>query len=136
MSNRAVITFAPFVFERDDFFVLPLLDNFGRHFRAGDERIAVSDVLTVSEHQHFAERCGFPRIDIEKIDIDGVAFRDAVLTSASLDDCVGHRSFRGEKAAQIHTEAIAWQAKGRGGSPSRSRLAFPAIESIAPTRQD
>src|SRR5260370_15231047 len=40
---------------------------------------------------HFAERCGFPRIDIEKIDIDGLAFCDAVLPSASLDDCVGHR---------------------------------------------
>ncbi len=36
MSNRPVITFAPFIFERDDFLVLTLLDDFGGDFRAGD----------------------------------------------------------------------------------------------------
>ena len=36
MSNRAVVTFAPSVFERDDLFILTLLDNFSGHFRAGD----------------------------------------------------------------------------------------------------
>src|ERR1700720_2013494 len=111
MSNRAVITFAPFVLERDNFFVLPLLDDFGRHFSAGNERIAMSDMLAVGEHQHFAEGRGLPRIDIQKIDIHRVAFRDAILPSASLDDCVGHWFFRGEKAAQIHTEGRGAQAK-------------------------
>jgi len=91
MANGAVITFAPSVFERDDLFVLPLLNNFGGYLRAGNQRIAVSDVLAVGEHQHFAEGRGFAGIDFEKIDIDRIAFRDPILPSASLNDCVGHK---------------------------------------------
>ena len=33
MSDGAMITFAPFIFERDDFLVLTLLDDFGGDFR-------------------------------------------------------------------------------------------------------
>jgi len=47
MTDSSVITFAPFVFKRDDFFVIALLYNFSGHFRAGDQRIAMSDVLAV-----------------------------------------------------------------------------------------
>ena len=119
MSNRAVITFAPSVLERDDLFVLTLLDNFGRDFRAGDQRIAVSDVLTVGEHQYFAESCGLSRVDIEKIDIDCVAFRDAILPSASLDDCVGHNVFSREKKPRKFTQKDVF-GKQKGGSSAPS----------------
>lgn len=109
MTNGAVITFAPPVFERDDLLVFALLDNFGSHFRPGNERIAVRNVLVVGEHQHLAKGRGLSRIDIQKIDIDRVAFRDAILPTTSLDDCVGHNVLSGEKAAQNPTEARAWQ---------------------------
>src|ERR1700736_1212519 len=104
MPNRAVVSFAPSVLERDDLFVLTLLDNFSRHLRTRDERIAMGDVLAIREHQHFAERRGFARIDIEKIDIDRVAFRDGILPSASLNDCVGHNVLSGEKKPRKFTQ--------------------------------
>src|SRR5437868_13471728 len=129
MSNRAVITFAPPVFKRDDLFVFALLDNLSRHFRAGDQRIAVSDVLAIGEHQHFAEGRGLARIDIEKIDIHRVAFRDAILPSASLDDCVGHNVFSGEKKPRKITQKGGFDkrkgAANRQPSPAASRLPLP-----------
>ena len=36
MSYRAMVTLAPFEFERDDFFVFPLLNYFGRHLCVRD----------------------------------------------------------------------------------------------------
>src|SRR5207302_9549466 len=129
MSDRAVIAFAPFVFEGNDLFVLPLLNDFGGDFRAGDQRIAVSDVLAIGEHQHFAEGRGLARIDIEKIDIHRVAFRDAILPSAGLDDCVGHNVFSGEKKPRKITQKGGFdKRKGaayRQPSPAASRLPLP-----------
>jgi hypothetical protein len=54
------------------------------------------------------DRDGFERVkivasggfDVEKIDINGVAFRNAKLSASSLDDCVSH-SFSGEKKLPI-----------------------------------
>src|SRR5438270_6100826 len=92
MSNRPVVTFAPSVFERDDLFVLTLLDNF-----RGDLSFTMRHVLSIDMHQHL-ERRRFALIDVEKIDIHRVAFRDAILPSASLDDCVGHNVFPGRKS--------------------------------------
>jgi len=57
---------------------------------------AVADLAAVDVHQYF-ERGRFAGFDVQKIDIDRVAFRDAILPSASLDDCVGHKVFSGEK---------------------------------------
>ncbi len=64
----------------------------------------MSDVLAIGEHQHFAEGRGLARIDIQKIDIDRVAFRDAILPSTSLDDCVGHNVLSGEKKPRKITQ--------------------------------
>jgi hypothetical protein len=36
VSDRAMVTLTPLEFKRDDFFVFPLLDNFGRDLRARD----------------------------------------------------------------------------------------------------
>jgi hypothetical protein len=90
VTNGAVITFAASVFKRDDFFVFPLLNDFGR------DLATIADLSAIDVHQHF-KRGGFARLNIQKIDIDRVAFRDAILPSASLDDCVGHKLFSGEK---------------------------------------
>jgi hypothetical protein len=94
MPNRAVIPFAPFIFERDYFFVLALFQNFSSHLRPGDERAPMRQVFSVGKHQHLAEGRGLTRIDIEKIDIDRIAFRDAKLPAASLDNCVSHEPER------------------------------------------
>jgi hypothetical protein len=102
MANRAVITFAPLVFECDDFLVLALFQNFRSHLRPRDERAPVRDVLSVGKHQHLAEGCCLARLDIEKIDIDRVAFRNAKLPATSLDNCGSHELR--EKAAQTSTD--------------------------------
>src|SRR5437588_6306849 len=90
VTDGPVITFAPIVFERDDFFVFALFDNFGSDFAT------IANLAAVNVHQDL--ECGrFARFDIQKIDIHRVAFCDAILPSTSLDDCVGHNRFSGEK---------------------------------------
>src|SRR5258705_2083110 len=96
VADRAVITFATLVFERDDFLVLALFDNLSSHLCSGDERVAVSHVFAISEQKYITKRGSFARFDVEQIDIDGVAFGDAKLPATSSDDCVSH-SFSGEK---------------------------------------
>jgi hypothetical protein len=100
MPNRAVVTFASLILERDDLFVLTLFENFSSDLCSGDERVSVRHIFTVGKHQHVAEGRGLARIDIEKIDIDRVAFRDAKLRAASFDNCVSHE-FGEEKPRKI-----------------------------------
>jgi hypothetical protein len=103
MPDGPVVTFTPFIFERDDFFVFPLLDNLGRDLGAGDQRISVHHVFPIGKHQDLAERGGLSRIDIQKIDINCVAFRDAILPAAGVDNCVSHKRFQGGKSrAKFH----------------------------------
>jgi hypothetical protein len=94
MPNRAVITFAPLIFERDHLLVLALLQNFSSDLRPGNERGPVGHVFSVGKHQHLAESRGLARIDIQKIDIERIAFRDAKLPAACLDNCVSHEAER------------------------------------------
>ena len=101
MPNRPVIAFAPLVFERDDFLVLTLFQNFGSDLRAGDKRASVSHVFSVSKHHHIAKRRGLTRLDIQKIDIDRIAFRDAELPATSLDNCVSHKMLEGKKPPNV-----------------------------------
>src|SRR5262249_20507695 len=84
------IALASLILERDNFFVLALLQNFSRYFRSGNKRAPLRDVLSVGKHQHLIESRGLARIDIQQIDIDRIAFRDAELPAASLDNCVSH----------------------------------------------
>jgi len=93
VSDGAMITLTPFELKRDHFFIFALLDNFGSDLCLRNERITVRHVFPVSIHQHIAERRGLTRLDIEKIDINRVAFRDAELPAASLDNCVSHKRF-------------------------------------------
>ena len=93
VSDGTMIPFTPFELKRDHFFIFALLDNFGSDLCLRNERITVRHVFPVSIHQHIAERRGLTRLDIEKIDINRVAFRDAELPAASLDNCVSHKRF-------------------------------------------
>jgi len=123
VTDRAVIAFPATVFERDDFLVFALFNDFGRDLSA------ITEFSAVDVHQHFEGGC-FAGLDVEKIDVHRVAFRDAILPATSLDDCVGHKViFRGEKAAQNLIEGFAWQAKGGSRSPS-------AINALGTTRSD
>jgi len=122
VTDSAVITFAALVFERDDLFVFALFDNFGRDLSA------IADLATVNVHQHF-ERGRFARLNVQKIDVDCVAFRDAILPTASFDNCVGHKIFPGEKKPRkISQNVPSDKRKGRAFTEPP-----PAIASIAPT---
>jgi len=85
MPHRAVIPFAPLVLERDHFLVFTLLDHFGGNFRPANGQFAAIDVP-----DHFKSR-GFAGFDIEQVDIDRIAFRDAILPTASFNNCVSHK---------------------------------------------
>jgi hypothetical protein len=90
MTNGAVIPFTPVIFERDDLFIFALLHDLGGDFAA------VADLSAVKVSDDF-KGGRFAWLDVQKIDIDRVAFRDAILPTASVDDCVGHNVFSREK---------------------------------------
>src|SRR5436190_18342229 len=111
MSNRAVIALTPPVLERDDLLILPLLDHFGGYLCSGDERVAVRHVIAVGKQQYIAECRNLASINIQKVHVDRVTFRDSKLSASSSDNCVSHR-FSGEgKAAQNSTDRPVWQPK-------------------------
>src|SRR6266403_4314970 len=110
VSNCTVIAFASLVLERDDLLVLALFENFSRHLCSRNERFAVRHIISVGKHQYITEGRGLARSDLENIDIDRVAFRDAKLPATSLNDCVSHK-LRGEKAAQNSMDHPAWQTE-------------------------
>src|ERR1051325_7321743 len=85
MPDGAVIAFAAFVLERDDFLVFALLDYIGAHLRSTERDFAVVEMRQRLKRRRLA------RLDIEKIDIERVTLRDAVLPAASLDNCVSHK---------------------------------------------
>ena len=90
MPNRPVIPLAPLVLERNDFLVLALFQNFSSDFRPRDERAPVCHVFSIGKHQDLAEGRSLAGIDVQKIDIDRVAFRDAKLPATSFNYCVSH----------------------------------------------
>jgi hypothetical protein len=112
MPDGAVITFAPFVLERDDFLVFALLDYLGAHLCSTEGDFAVIDM-----HQRLKRR-RLARLDIEKIDIDRVTLRDAVLPAASIDNCVSHkiRDSGEEKEANTSIDLRASQEKAVAAS--------------------
>src|SRR6266513_2979811 len=126
VADSAVIAFAPLVFERDDFLVLTLFENFSGYLCSRDERIAVSHVFSVRKQQYIPKRSSFARFDVEKIDIERVAFRNAKLPATSSDDCVSH-SFSGEKKPPTipHLTALGKRKAGRrSGSTLRGSFTW------------
>ena len=110
MSNCAVISFASLVLERDDLLILALFENFSRHLCSRNERLAMRHIISVGKHQYVTKGRDLSGIDLENIDVDRVAFRDAELSATSLNDCVSH-SVWGEKAAQNSIDGPAWQTE-------------------------
>jgi hypothetical protein len=97
VTDRSVITLATPILEGDDLFVFAPLNHFSRDFSA------VADLSAIDVHQDF-ERGGLARLGVQKIDINRVAFRDAILPATSLDDCVSHKVFSGEKKPRKITQ--------------------------------
>jgi hypothetical protein len=107
VAHRAVITLAAPVFKSDDFLVLALFQNFRSHLCSRDQRVSVLYVFSIGKQQYVTKRGSFARFDIEKIDVQRVAFRDAKLPATGSDNCVSH-SFPGEKEPAIipHLRAL------------------------------
>jgi len=112
MADRAVITFSPFKFVGDDLFVFALLDDFRRHFCSVDRR-AVRQLVAVGMHQNLGNHDLFAWLGLEQIDVNRVAFRDAILPATGLYDCKCHKgkryyrrfrvvALRGKSRAQFH----------------------------------
>ena len=105
MTDRAVITFAAAIFESNDLLVLPLFHHFSGDFGSGNKRRSVGNLVPIGVHKDF--KCHlFTCIEIEKVDIDRVAFSDAVLTTTSFDNSVGHKKevLLGEKPRTLPWE--------------------------------
>ena len=106
MAHGPVVTFAAAILERDDFLVLPLLDDFARHSGAFDQWTAMGEFIAIAVEQDIAKNGFFTRFALEQIDIDNVAFGNAMLSATCFDNCVSHtEKYFGGKAAQIHTDA-------------------------------
>src|SRR5207253_6291408 len=116
MPNCAVIAFAPLILERDNLLVLALLDHFSRYLCSGNDWVPMRHVLSVGKHKDITEGRCLAGIDIEKIDIDRVAFRDAKLSASGLNNCVSHKKF-GRKAAQSSIDGRAWQTESMRLAP-------------------
>src|SRR5262245_49360174 len=143
MPNGTVVTFAALVFERHDLLVLALFENFRGYLCSRDDWISVSHVFSIGKQKYIAERRGFTGFDVEKIDIEGIPFRDAKLPATSSDDCVSH-SFSGEKEPPTIPHPSRF-GKRKAGSPNlavawlrcglrRAAHDFP-IQSFIPLRR-
>jgi hypothetical protein len=137
MTNRAVITLASLVFERDDLLVLALFQNFGSHLCPGNKWASLRHVFSVGKHQYLAKGRCLARLNVEKIDIDRVAFGDAKLPATSPDNCVSHFfEFVGEKSRpKFHR----WAGLATGklscvDSPKVASLAFKWLRRSFPGR--
>src|SRR3954463_11995134 len=102
VTDGAVITFSAAILERDDFLVFALLDHFTSHGRAFDERGTMGDLVAIRVKKDIGENAFLAGFFIEEIDIDDVSFRHAVLSAASLDNCVSHTKSRGKSRAKFH----------------------------------
>ena len=140
MADRTVITFPPFKFVSDDLFVFALLHYFRRHFCPIDRR-AVRQLVAVDMHQNLGNHNLLAWLGLEQIDVNRVAFRDAILPATGLYDCKCHKgallpllsgdAFWG-KAANNPTNVTYVQGKGRSSSSNQIGVRR-RLRSIAPT---
>ena len=110
MPDRPVIALAPLVLERDDFLVLTLFQDFSSDLRPGYKRAPLRHVCSIGKHQHLAEGRRFASIDVHKVDIDRIAFRDAKLSAASLDNCVSHEPEKKPRTVPQNARFDKWKA--------------------------
>ena len=90
MADSTVITFPPFKFVGHDLFVFALLDYFRRNFCPIDGR-AVRQLVAVGMHQNLGNYDLLAWLGVEQIDVNRVAFRDAILPATGLYDCKCHK---------------------------------------------
>jgi hypothetical protein len=77
----------------------------------------VRDVVTVAVEQNVCENALFADLGIQEIDIDDVTFCDAVLSTASFDNCESHGCFLGKRGENSHGRAALASGK-RSTGPS------------------
>ncbi len=101
MTDGAVITFPASIFEGDDLLIFALLDDFAGDFRSG---IRSPEFARRRHASTSSKRRRFARFDVQKIDIDRVAFRDAILPATGFNNCVSHnvRFLGGKSRAKSH----------------------------------
>lgn len=99
MPDCSVIAFAAAVLERDDFLVLSLFKDFAGDSGTLDQRAAMDHVVVIAVEKHVSEDAFLSSFFIEEVDIDNIAFGDAMLSASSSDNCESHGR---EKVAQGH----------------------------------
>ena len=89
-ADRLVETFTALELEGDAFFTAVLLDDLGSDASALNSWSTNLGVVTIVHEENLAELDFFVRSDGKLIDTDGVTFLNAVLLTASFENCVGH----------------------------------------------
>jgi hypothetical protein len=101
MADRAVIPLAPLVLKSDDLLIFALFEDLCSDFCSSDNRTALSHVFSVGKQKYITECGSFARFNVEQIDIERVALRDAKLSATSSDDCVSHSLSEEKKPPKI-----------------------------------
>ena len=111
MADGAVVAFAATILERDDLFVLALLEHLAGDRRAFDQGRAVGEIVTIAARRTSPKDALSPDLRVEKIYIDDIAGRDAMLPSACFDDCKSHGYFLGKRGEKSHAWAVLTSGK-------------------------
>src|ERR1700730_17680420 len=104
MADGPVITFTATILERDDFLVLPLLEDFARDGGAFDKRVPMRQLLAIAMKKHVGKHAFFSGFLVEKVHIDDVALGDPMLSAACFDNCVSHG--RRKSRAKSHVREL------------------------------
>jgi hypothetical protein len=91
VAHGAVVAFAAFEFESDDFFAFDVVDNLGADGGSANGRGADGDLVAIADEQNFLELGGFASFGTDQLDIENIAFRHFILFSARAYYCV-HKS--------------------------------------------
>ena len=136
MADGPVITFAPAIFEGDDFLVLALLDHFasdtGARKSTGCRGLdsSPSACMSTSSKVIFCAR-----FTCEQIHIDRVAFCDAILSAACFDNCVSHglgKSRRKSHGVRLFDKRKS-RLPGRGWHRAANRPLLLGLDRVSPT---
>jgi hypothetical protein len=90
MTHGAMVAFAALVFEGNNLGRLLLLNHLSGDGRARNQWGANRNALPVGNQEDLVKLCLRTRLDVELLNLDYVAFRDAVLLASCLYDCVCH----------------------------------------------
>src|SRR5689334_576971 len=91
MALRFLVMLAAAHLEDLDLVAAAVPEDSGLDERAGDERCAQLDAVTVADEEHLVERDGRAHIRRERLDTKLGAGLDAILLAAGFDHCI-HRS--------------------------------------------